>query len=309
MEDMTRNFRDENIVRLYKKAFSKPLENGIKNEIERLVLIGTKILNCDKASLKVGVDIDRLYDELRYFQLYQERTNLYFLNFFLPLILSTRNFYSIKDVYIDLVEKMTTFYKQKDKKIDYILDLFIYDIVIRKMIEGNNELYSLLEIIRDEIISFHIDIQEKGEKIFFHTKKIRYIEEIHKYIDDEDYIGSIVIFRILRNAFLDQKNDGLYDVGMVCVYNTISSNYDYEDNFISLMADFLLKIRYYKISIGKYNRLDEVFNFSNTRVGDKFRDPILNDVLIEGIEIDRNKLIKTVSISSRTGRYLFRYKV
>lgn len=309
MEDMTRNFRDENIVRLYKKAFSKPLENGIKNEIERLVLIGTKILNCDKASLKVGVDIDRLYDELRYFQLYQERTNLYFLNFFLPLILSTRNFYSIKNVYIDLVEKMTTFYKQKDKKIDYILDLFIYDIVIRKMIEGNNELYSLLEIIRDEIISFHIDIQEKGEKIFFHTKKIRYIEEIHKYIDDEDYIGSIVIFRILRNAFLDQKNDGLYDVGMVCVYNTISSNYDYEDNFISLMADFLLKIRYYKISIGKYNRLDEVFNFSNTRVGDKFRDPILNDVLIEGIEIDRNKLIKTVSISSRTGRYLFRYKV
>lgn len=309
MEDMTRNFRDENIVRLYKKAFSKPLENGIKNEIERLVLIGTKILNCDKASLKVGVDIDRLYDELRYFQLYQERTNLYFLNFFLPLILSTRNFYSIKDVYIDLVEKMTTFYKQKDKKIDYILDLFIYDIVIRKMIEGNNELYSLLEIIRDEIISFHIDIQEKGEKIFFHTKKIRYIEEIHKYIDDEDYIGSIVIFRILRNAFLDQKIDGLYDVGMVCVYNTISSNYDYEDNFISLMADFLLKIRYYKISIGKYNRLDEVFNFSNTRVGDKFRDPILNDVLIEGIEIDRNKLIKTVSISSRTGRYLFRYKV
>ena len=324
---------DKNIIDMYVNTFNNTKEY---NEIERLILIGTKILSCNKKRLSVDVDIDRLFDELRYFQYYEIRNDINILNFFLPIILSTRSIQSSNRIFMNLVEKITHFYKKTNKTMDYILELFCYDMAIRYRLGNNNDVYELFEMIREGLINFDIDFQDKKNKVNFHIKKIKYIEEVHKYIDDEDYSVNTGVLRIIRDAFLEKGGD-YTDIGDISVYNTLcnndklshtnqnethvadkksptfykEANRDLYTNekyaFLKSMSEFVLKIRQYNIDIKKYQRQEKIVDFSKYKVGDEILDPILNRVKI--IDSYTEDDVRIVVIDSKTGKYTFRYKI
>ena len=110
------NDRVKNIIRSsYLSAF-----DGGTREISYLILIGTKIISGNKSNNANSVDIDRLYDELVYYKYYSSITDIYLLNFTLPLILTSRAYGLYQDQVIDLLGKVTKFYKQEYRKYDYI---------------------------------------------------------------------------------------------------------------------------------------------------------------------------------------------
>ena len=100
------NDRVKNIIRSsYLSAF-----DGGTREISYLILIGTKIISGNKSNNANSVDIDRLYDELVYYKYYSSMTDIYLLNFTLPLILTSRAYGLYQDQVIDLLGKVTKFY-------------------------------------------------------------------------------------------------------------------------------------------------------------------------------------------------------
>lgn len=284
-------------------------------EVFNLILIATKILSCDKDSKKIDVDIDRLFDEFRYFQYYQERTDVYLLSFFLPLLLVTRSVETSKDIIVDLADKLCTFYRIPDKKMEYILDAFCYDRVIRNKLAKKTVGYDIFEEIKDDLISLNANFESKKENLKFHMVKIKYIEELHRYMDDENYRGNNIFFEILNSVvggydfeeYFDASVSYNVDSGVYSVYNSITENEEVEDEFLKLMADYLLKIRYFNLPTRKYKRQERVQNFSVMNIGDVFVDPILNRGRIKNIEMIND--YKYVTLETKTGEYKFKYSL
>lgn len=92
---------DEKLKKAYINSFNK-----VSDEIYYLIIIATKILRYDFEKRTVEADIDRLYDEFVYFKYYSEMSKDYLLNFFMPLILASRNFEGYESTVKDLSEKL-----------------------------------------------------------------------------------------------------------------------------------------------------------------------------------------------------------
>ncbi|WP_101772439.1 hypothetical protein [Peptostreptococcus faecalis] len=308
----------EIIKKAYKSAFM-----GVSNNISYLINICTKILFKENESRKVTIDSDRMYDEFVYLKYYSNSEYIYLLNFFLPLILSNRSFDSYSGVFVDLVEKICRFYKSEDKKCGYILDIFCYDILIRNLlVNKDSKLEDIMVDIKNEIVKYNPTINEKITYLEFQKLKIKYISEIHEIIKKyekeesseqaEDY-SSVTIFRIIESIY-ENNITAIHDDGEKSVFNTILTlrgedvkGSTYSDDFVQAMSEYLNKIRYGQISTNKYIGKSSPRIFLNMNIGDKIKDPILNNIEIISKEKQGDKFI--IKISTKTGFYDFRYSV
>lgn len=330
---------DEKLKKAYINSFNK-----VSDEIYYLIIIATKILRYDFEKRTVEADIDRLYDEFIYFKYYSEMSKDYLLNFFMPLILASRNFEGYESTVKDLSEKLCKFYGFESKKYEYTIDVFCYDIIIRNLLIGNKDMLDILNKIKDEIIDFNPYKESKIDNVKFQMAKIKYIELIHKCIDSYEieenygvYESSIEIIDILQYVFNEDsfatysKKD---DSGCKSVYNLLSAfvkDLEIIDNskenleevyyinmksniykdFIKAMANHLLRVRYGKVSIGKYNLKSSPKDFLKRVLGEAFSDPILSMVKVQSREVvDENSERKIVlKLSTKTGEYKFEYKI
>lgn len=327
------NFKiDEKLKKAYIKSFY-----GTSDEIYYLIIIATKILRYDFEEKSVQVDIDRLYDEFVYFKYYSEMSNSYLLDFFMPIILVNRSFEHYEKIAKDLAEKLCRFYGFEDRKYQYTIDIFCYDMIIRNMLISKVNMLEILNKIKDELIEFNPYINSKTDNIKFQIEKIRYIEQIHKCIDsyeidkNEDlYETDIVIIDIFQCIFdknFFEKYSKKKDYGVISVYNLlftlngnskeVSFNIDIDmkssiyKNFIEAMSEHILRIRYGKVKLVKYNIKASPKDFLNRELEEEFSDPILNRVKIESRKIvdEGNKKKIILKLSTKTGLYKFEYRL
>src|SRR3712207_5583112 len=175
---MYKNRIDNLIKKSYLSSFATNSE-----EISYLILIMTKVIGSDRSKKKNYLDIDRLYDEFVYFKYYSEMTATYLLPFTLPLVFVNRSYESYREDMIDLISKLTRFYKIENKKYEYILDNYIYDIVYRHMLlKDFSEPVVLLEKIKGKIVEYNPFEDNKNENIRLQMKKIGYIDDLHKLV-------------------------------------------------------------------------------------------------------------------------------
>lgn len=235
------NDRVKNIIRSsYLSAF-----DGGTREISYLILIGTKIISGNKSNDANSVDIDRLYDELVYYKYYSSMTDIYLLNFTLPLILTSRAYGLYQDQVIDLLGKVTKFYKQEYRKYDYILDQYIYDSLYRyTLMNSKFDILEFLYVIKEKLLIFNPYKENKKENIGLQVRKIKYIDDLHSLISyfeigEERYQKEIKLnssfLTLLREAY---DGDGIIvDMGLESVKNVITNllyiedkNYKIEEN-------------------------------------------------------------------------------
>lgn len=235
------NDRVKNIIRSsYLSAF-----DGGTREISYLILIGTKIISGNKSNDANSVDIDRLYDELVYYKYYSSMTDIYLLNFTLPLILTSRAYGLYQDQVIDLLGKVIKFYKQEYKKYDYILDQYIYDSLYRyTLVNSKFDILDFLYVIKGKLLIFNPYKDNKKENIGLQVRKIKYIDDLHYLISyfeigEERYQKEIKLnssfLTLLREAY---DGDGIIlDMGLESVKSVITNllyiedkNYKMEEN-------------------------------------------------------------------------------
>lgn len=235
------NDRVKNIIRSsYLSAF-----DGGTREISYLILIGTKIISGNKSNNANSVDIDRLYDELVYYKYYSSMTDIYLLNFTLPLILTSRAYGLYQDQVIDLLGKVTKFYKQEYRKYDYILDQYIYDSLYRyTLMNSKFDILEFLYVIKEKLLIFNPYKENKKENIGLQVRKIKYIDDLHSLISyfeigeercQKEIKLNSSFLTLLREAY---DGDGIIvDMGLESVKNVITNllyiedkNYKMEEN-------------------------------------------------------------------------------
>lgn len=207
-------YQKYNVDNLIKKVYVSSF--GSENrDIEYLILICTKVISNNIKTREISINIDRLYDEFIYFKYYSERRRIYLLNFFLPLILVNRSFENYSHIAVDLVDKITKFYGYESEKYRYLLDLFCYDFIFRKLLSKEElDLESLFMNIKESIILFNPYMDNRKDNVKFQVEKIKYINSIHKLIGDcekgIDLKTNIVIFDIFLKLYLKSMDDGSY---------------------------------------------------------------------------------------------------
>lgn len=235
------NDRVKNIIRSsYLSAF-----DGGTREISYLILIGTKIISGNKSNNANSVDIDRLYDELVYYKYYSSITDIYLLNFTLPLILTSRAYGLYQDQVIDLLGKVTKFYKQEYRKYDYILDQYIYDSLYRyTLVNSKFDILEFLYVIKEKLLIFNPYKYNKKENIGLQVRKIKYIDDLHSLISyfeigeercQKEIKLNSSFLTLLREAY---DGDGIIvDMGLESVKSVITNllyiedkNYKIEEN-------------------------------------------------------------------------------
>lgn len=235
------NDRVKNIIRSsYLSAF-----DGGTREISYLILIGTKIISGNKSNNANSVDIDRLYDELVYYKYYSSMTDIYLLNFTLPLILTSRAYGLYQDQVIDLLGKVTKFYKQEYRKYDYILDQYIYDSLYRyTLVNSKFDILEFLYVIKGKLLIFNPYKYNKKENIGLQVRKIKYIDDLHSLISyfeigeercQKEIKLNSSFLTLLREAY---DGDGIIvDMGLESVKSVITNllyiedkNYKIEEN-------------------------------------------------------------------------------
>lgn len=330
---------DEKIKRAYIESFK-----GISDEMYYLIIICTKILRCNEETISVDADIDRLYDEFVYFKYYSSMSGDYMLNFFMPLMVASRNFESYEPVAKNLAEKLCRFYGNESAKYDYILDVFCYDIILRNLLADNKEILESLNKIKDGLIGFNPYADSKLDNVKFQMKKIKYIEKIHKCIDSIEFgekvskcetgIGVIDILQFIDDKDYTEKICSSGNSGFLSVYNVVkyltdvSQKDDYKREneikivneslksskyreFIEAMSEHLLKLRYGKVNVKKYSVKASPRQFLDREIGDEFIDPILSKVKLDSRETvqenGENKIV--INILAKTGEYKFEYRI
>ena len=325
---------DEKLKKAYINSF-----NGVSDEIYYLIIICTKILRCDVETKLIEADIDRLYDEFVYFKYYSKMSKDYLLDFFMPLMLASRGFDNYEETAKNLSEKLCRFYGIEGKKYEYIMDVFCYDIIMRNLLMENFDMLDILNKVKDGLIEFNPYMDSKIDNVKFQVKKIKYIENLHKCIDNYEFeitydicetgIGVVDVLQCAFNEEYFENYSRKSDYGIISVYNVLKSLMDSENkadekietaenfkssiyrSFIKAMAEHLLRIRYGQVKIGKYNLKASPREFLNREVGEEFADPILSRVKIDSREVikeDGNSRI-AVELSTKTGKYRFEYKI
>ena len=169
---------------------------------------------------------------------------------------------------------------------------------------------------------------DKKENIQFQVRKIKYIESIHKCIDHYEiekkenlFESKIKIIDILQCVYTVEGVDKTLeymDYGSISVYNFISSIFGAKEsdvlemknkNLVDAMGDYLIKIRSMEINTKKYVSSSSPKSFLSMDIGDEFLDPILSKakIISKNIEKVNGEDIYTIEVSTKTGKYEFRY--
>lgn len=238
----------QNTDLIIKKLYIKSYESDQTGHVDlslpnnRLISIGVKILdNSFKGSL--SYDLDRLYDELVYFNHYSQKGQACPLNFFLPMILANRSYDTYEASLVDLVDKIQTYYSSLDRLDDYIIQVQAYDRLIRAYIRSGGQsiegdkLIPILTDIKDDLVAYNLPKKTKEETINFQIKKLKYIGKIHKIIDSMEGISTYNVDKSTNKADKSTSNIGIsiVDIDMP-TYNTGTHDLDIFDRIAFLQG-------------------------------------------------------------------------
>ena len=126
----------------------------------RLILIGTKVLD-NRSNGPINFDVDRLYDELVYFNSYGSKDDGCPLSFFLAMILANRSYQAYESCLLDLINKLMTFYTTPESLDNYIIEVFILDSLIRAYIRSGEpsqegDRVQIFKDIKDKLVSYNL---------------------------------------------------------------------------------------------------------------------------------------------------------
>lgn len=238
----------QNTDSIIKKLYIKSYESDQAGHVDlslpnnRLISIGVKILdNSFKGSL--SYDLDRLYDELVYFNHYSQKGQACPLNFFLPMILANRSYETYETSLVDLAGKIQTYYGPLDRLDDYIIQVHSYDRLIRAYIRSGGQsmegdkLIPILTDIKDDLVVYNHPKKTKEETINFQLKKLKYIGKIHRLIDSMEGISTYNVVKSTNKADKSTSNIGISidDIGM-STYNTGTHDLDIFDRIAYLQG-------------------------------------------------------------------------
>lgn len=235
---------DSIIKKLYIKSYESDQAGYVDLSLpkNRLISIGLKILdNSPKGSL--SYDLDRLYDELVYFNHYSQKGQACPLNFFLPMILANRSYDTYEASLVDLADKIQTYYSSLDRIDDYIIQVQAYDRLIRAYIRSGGQsievdnLIPILTDIKDDLVAYNHPKKTKEETINFQIKKLKYIGKIHRLIDSMEGISTYNVVKSTNKADKSTSNIGISidDIGM-STYNTGTHDLDIFDRIAFLQG-------------------------------------------------------------------------
>ncbi|WP_455079073.1 hypothetical protein [Peptostreptococcus stomatis] len=238
----------QNTDSIIKKLYIKSYESDQTGHVDlslpnnRLISIGVKILdNSFKGSL--SYDLDRLYDELVYFNHYSQKGETCPLNFFLPMILVNRSYETYEASLVDLADKIQTYYGSLDRVDDNIIQVQAYDRLIRAYIRSGGQsmegdkLISILRDMKDGLVAYNHPKKTKEETINFQIKKLKYIGKIHRLIDSMEGISTYNVDKSTNKADKSTSNIGIFidDIGM-STYNTGTHDLDIFDRIAYLQG-------------------------------------------------------------------------
>lgn len=292
--------------------------------INRLILIGTKVLD-NRYNGPINFDVDRLYDELVYFNSYGSKDEGCPLSFFLGIILANRSYQAYESFLIDLINKLMTFYTTPESLDNYIIEVFILDSLIRAYIRSGEpsqegDRVKIFKDIKDKLVSYNLIKESKKETIGFQLKKIKYIEKVHRLIDHLEGLDGFKydldspdIFDLLGG--LVDGNIGKESLsGLLAIllgYDKKDSNLERQDQesetFVLSMADYLVDLRNRKKISRKYQAKSSPRHFLKEEVGYQAKDPILNRYRIVDKLRDGNTYI--VRLETKSGLYTMTYTI
>ena len=292
--------------------------NSFNTESEMLkmfILANTKCLIDDKVQRYVYIDNERLRDELRYYKFYGSMENdVNILNIILPVVLSNTVIEKSDIEIIELVKKYMAFLKMKERENEYILASIIYNKVIHSIIDNPEIEYTdIMDIIKEKIIGFNPDI-EKTEAVKYQMYRIKMITRIDEYSEgnrSEDGNDALTgLLNALFDIYIEDRTEE--NSGCESLKNTIFSilgKYDLDNikniDFVNSMAEYIIKLRGYKIGKHNYNKKANPLELINLNEGDSISDPIFNKITIISKEMADN--ILKIDISSKSGEYCFRF--
>ena len=158
--------------------------------LKDMIIINTKCLIDDKINRCVYIDYNRLKSELTYYKFYglKNINFLYNLNILLPIILANTNLDKSEKEVIKNIKYYVLNNKGNDYLYDYILSSVVYNYSIHMILNNSKIEYSdLLQQIKIRIIDLKIDI-DKSEIILFEKNRIKYIQTIDRYINNNHFI-------------------------------------------------------------------------------------------------------------------------
>lgn len=238
----------QNTDLIIKKLYIKSYESDQAGHVDlslpnnRLISIGVKILdNSSKGPL--SYDVDRLYDELVYFNHYSQKEEACPLNFFLPMILVNRSYETYEASLVDLADKIQTYYGPLDRLDDYIIQVQVYDRLIRAYIRSGGQsiegdkFIPILRDIKDGLVAYNLPKKTKKETINFQLKKLKYIGKIHRLIDSMEGISTYNVVKSTNKADKSTSNIGISidDIG-TSTYNTGTHDLDIFDRIARLLG-------------------------------------------------------------------------
>lgn len=304
--------KDNVIKKAYISAFD------IEDEfLKHLITINTKCLIDDSTQRCVYIDNSRLKDELIYFRFYGEKLNYNnILNILLPVIISNTNIQKSEEEVVELIKKYIKYLKKEEYLFEYIIGAVLYNSIIHNILDNKDIEYSeLLQKCKEKIIGFSIKL-DKLSTIKFQMSRINTIQEIDRYIDSKtvEYDENKIIGSLLNtiyDIYIEDRNignDGIKSIKK-SILSILGENENLEiDNidFVLSMAEYIAKLRKYKINKKSYDQKSDPRNLINLKEGDTVVDPIFNQITIVSKKLNDN--ILNLKVKSKSGTYTLIFK-
>lgn len=304
--------KEELLKKAYINAFSIE-DKYIKN----MIILNTKSLIDDLAQRYVKIDKNRLRDELLYYRFYGEKlSDINIVNILLPVIISNTNMKKSEEEVVKVIKYYVLYNKKNEYMNDFLISSLIYNTLIHSIIENKDiEYEELMQKIKSTIIEFTYEM-EKTEVIKFEMKRIQVIQSIDRYIDlkikdyeDNDIINNLL--NVIHDIYIIDRDTKIQ--GIKSIKKSILSILGFDINekidnidFINSMAEYIIKLRKYKINKKEYNIKSDPRYLINLEIGDTKSDPILNNIKVISRNFSNNVL--NIGLVSKTGDYNFKFK-
>ena len=304
--------KEELLKKAYINAFSIE-DKYIKN----MIILNTKSLIDDLAQRYVKIDKNRLRDELLYYRFYGEKLDdINIVNILLPVIISNTNMKKSEEEVVKVIKYYVLYNKKNEYMNDFLISSLIYNTLIHSIIENKDiEYEELMQKIKSTIIEFTYEM-EKVEVIKFEMKRIQVIQSIDRYIDlkikdyeDNDIINNLL--NVIHDIYICDRDTKIQ--GIKSIKKSILSILGFDINekidnidFINSMAEYIIKLRKYKINKKEYNIKSDPRYLINLEIGDTKSDPILNNIKVISRNFSNNVL--NIGLVSKTGDYNFKFK-
>ncbi|MGL5652516.1 MAG: hypothetical protein ACRDDE_12245 [Paraclostridium sp.] len=304
--------KEELLKKAYINAFSIE-DKYIKN----MIILNTKSLIDDLAQRYVKIDKNRLRDELLYYRFYGEKLlDINIVNILLPVIISNTNMKKSEEEVVKVIKYYVLYNKKNEYMNDFLISSLIYNTLIHSIIENKDiEYEELMQKIKSTIIEFTYEM-EKTEVIKFEMKRIQVIQSIDRYIDlkikdyeDNDIINNLL--NVIHDIYISDRDTKIQ--GIKSIKKSILSILGFDINekidnidFINSMAEYIIKLRKYKINKKEYNIKSDPRYLINLEIGDTKSDPILNNIKVISRNFSNNVL--NIGVVSKTGDYNFKFK-